>query len=387
MPLIRRLVAASLVALLGGRLAEAQARRSYSIDSLLHSSEPRTPDAEAKLSPIETWLEINLPKRCGGVQRVEFRRTTERTYSSASSGATSSTSLEITGVGDFSEQVTSVLAGLAAQAGRTVSVEARVVEGKRPATHQLQTPTVDFLSPAEAEALARGFADDSEHEVLSAPRIVVFQGQEAALSIGREISYIKDWQLADGGDQMIAEPEVAVLFEGLKVNLAPVVHPDGKAMTLSMDVSIANLERPIRKVDVVLAGKTTQRDVPEIQTMQWTSGQLELPEDVRRFRVRGLWRRDPASGIAHDIDVLVSVDVSADSAEGRAGTVLAVDADAKRVVVEAPESARDLRPGSRLHVLRNDAPIATIVVDRIEGALLVTHVVDGEAPAAGDAVR
>jgi hypothetical protein len=389
----RGIAALSLALLASASPSEAQVRRVYSIDSLVGGNAVESGGAEPKLSPIEQWLEANLPKRCEGVQQVEFRRTTERTYTSKTSGATSTTAIEVVGVGEFSPQVTSLLADLAAQAHRTVSVQARVVEGTRPATGPLENPSVDWLSPDEADALVKSLAQDANHELVSAPRIIVPQGQGSWLSVGRDISYIKDWELVDGGDEMIAEPHVDVLFEGLRMDIAPVVHPDGKTLTLSMDVLIATLERPVRKVDVVLAGKTVQRDVPELQTVQWSSGMLELPEDVRRFRVRGLRRRDPASGVAHDLDLVVSVDVGP-ATDARGGKVMAVDADsehaktdAKRVIVDYSGRGADLRPGSRLQVLRNDAPVATLVVERVEGSLVVARVVEGDTPIVGDAVR
>ncbi|MBI1851437.1 MAG: hypothetical protein HYR85_13940 [Planctomycetes bacterium] len=383
-----RFIAATFVAVSCMAPAFGQSRRSYSIDSLLGSRPQDAASAEVKMRPIEAWLEQYVPKKCAGVQRVEFRRTTDRTYTSQAATETSRTEMEVSGLrDDFSDSVAAILSGLAEQSDRAITVDVRIVES-RGASSQAQRPAaVDWLTAADLSDAIGKLADDSSRQSLSAPKLTVLQAMEAEIEVGSRVGYIKDWTLVESGDSQIAEPDVDVLHEGIRVKLVPILHPAGKTMTLSMSVTISDLVRPIPKVDVDLGGKTVQRDVPELRTVQWNSGMLDLPEDVRSFRVHGLRRIDAKTGIPHDVELLVHVDVGNVPNDGDLGSVIAVAGESRTVIVETRGGQASLRPGAHVQVVRNGAFIATIVVERRDFSLAVTRVIDGELPAPGDGVR
>lgn len=117
-------------------------------------------------------------------------------------------------------------------------------------------------------------------ETISAPKLAVRPGQRAHLSITNQSSYVQDFDASVQGEQVVADPIVGVIQEGLSIEILCVPAPDAeRQVDVAWRVSQSSLLRPIATRDVQLHA----RGIPAtIQTPtvfleeQWTAERLPL---------------------------------------------------------------------------------------------------------------
>ncbi len=377
--------------------AGATTRRSGWFDGVTQDS-----DADPNLLPVERWLDRHLPKDCPGVTRVTFIRTSTRRYTTerhrlielSSIDDSTSFELEVEGTEQSLAAVEDVLAGLAAQSRKVLTVESHILSKKSDEpSSPLDRTSVRFLSLREfegavAEAHGKpGSADARAVTSIAAPRITTLQGQTGTLTVSQEVSYVKDYVLHVGDRSKIVDPIVDVVQDGLLLKVEPVIHPDGKTLTLGMTLTLADLVEPIREVEMEIEGHRVKREIPEVRTSHWDSGILEIPAGQTRLAVRGLKHTDRETHETRDVEVLVGVTIGELSDGITLGRVLAVDEATRTVIVEASSGNAAPARGSRLTVVRGDEAIATLEVGRIEGTVWITRLIDGPIPKPGDPTR
>ncbi len=132
--------------------------------------------------------------------------------------------------------------------------------------------------------------EGSEH--ISIPKLVVSPLQLATASSINQTAYVRDFEVEQQGDKVIASPVVDVISDGIEGRVLVLFEPDGR-IGLDCELSVSELLRPIptAEVDLGIAGAP--------------KGVVQLP------RVRGVRLRQ----VAHLADGEVAV-VAAPRAEG-----------------------------------------------------------------------
>ena len=129
----------------------------------------------------------------------------------------------------------------------------------------------------------------SKLEVVSAPRLMVFEGQNGVITIVNQVSYISGFEIEGKADQRIADPVIDVVQDGLMLGLRA-TSGDATHMNLQLDLTLADLVRPIKTQTVQLggAGVTIQTPVVYIQRMK---AQGKVSQD-KVLVLTGMTKRD-----------------------------------------------------------------------------------------------
>ena len=126
-------------------------------------------------------------------------------------------------------------------------------------------------------------------ETLSAPRLAVFPGQRAIVSVLNQTSYVEEFDVELASDVWIADPIVGVVAEGVTIELVARNSPSNTGeIDVALHVRESELLRPIETRNVTLAADSPAGtvQVPKTLTAQTTA--------VARLR----------PGIAQDVGLL-----------------------------------------------------------------------------------
>ena len=144
-------------------------------------------------------------------------------------------------------------------------------------------PTADrtwqVLTGAQVTDLLRAVNESKNASVISAPRILVEDGQTANVSVLDQVSYVKEFeiQVAEDGSK-IADPVVAVIQDGLVIDLRGHVAPGGKEIGLEFTGTWAALKRPIPEFEQEVDGQTLTTQHPELSVTR-ARARATLPND------------------------------------------------------------------------------------------------------------
>ena len=120
--------------------------------------------------------------------------------------------------------------------------------------------------PAALERRLRCWERAGHAERVSEPRLSVYPGQKANLSLLTPVTYIEDFDLELGMGTHIADPVIQTIQEGLVVECTASLAPRG--VTLAASLSLAAVKRPIDEVETTLASGGSQKvriQVPEVR--------------------------------------------------------------------------------------------------------------------------
>ena len=137
-----------------------------------------------------------------------------------------------------------------------------------------------FLTNSGGTAIGFTFLDDLElgvvfdaveksafANVLTAPRLTIYNNQRANLTLTNQIAYVKDYDVEVAQTAFIADPLVDIVQDGLVLDVRPTVSHDRKYVTLELRPTVAILARPIQTFVTPLAGLTTAViiELPELE--------------------------------------------------------------------------------------------------------------------------
>jgi len=128
-----------------------------------------------------------------------------------------------------------------------------------------------FLNNMELELILRAVSKSERVELVTAPRILVHNTARANLSVLNQIAYVMDYDVEIAQAASIADPIVAVIQDGVILDVRPIVSADRRFITLELRPTIAELQRPIEERPTTLG---TQNSVT-----------IQLPEvEIQRVR-------------------------------------------------------------------------------------------------------
>jgi hypothetical protein len=159
-----------------------------------------------------------------------------------------------------------------AESGPLHNIEARILDIPLKDAARLLgpgRPTADtphhILDAEAAERLLRNVQATEGAAVVSSPRVTVYDGQKANVSMLNQVSFVQDYDievLKDG--TQVADPIIGVLHEGITLDFQPQRTPDGKAAVIEFVGTWSVLQRPIPDKEVDVGGQTVTIQLPEL---------------------------------------------------------------------------------------------------------------------------
>lgn len=154
------------------------------------------------------------------------------------------------------------------------------------AAHSLRD-TVMVLG--DDKTAVEGILAQGDVEVVSAPQVLVYGGQDAEISLMNRTAYIKDYSVEHVADAVIADPIVATVDHGLRLEMAAMHDPRSGVTHVGFGVRQSKLDLPIRVVrtGIDVAGKKQEVSIqlPELQFTRMATDRIELPKQGGEFLI------------------------------------------------------------------------------------------------------
>jgi hypothetical protein len=136
-------------------------------------------------------------------------------------------------------------------------------------------PSATLATPERLAELTRRLQDEERVEVVTAPALLQLPCQRANISVLNQLAYVKGWQvrLVEPGGREIADPEIAVVQEGVVVDARTTPLP-GERFGLQLELSRCELERPIPTRKIRISASTDEEveiGEPEVKTASFAA--------------------------------------------------------------------------------------------------------------------
>ncbi len=150
-----------------------------------------------------------------------------------------------------------------------------------------QNPLGNLLSTVGGGAFQFTILDDTEINIvmnlvsksenafeISAPVVSVCNTQRAFVTVVNQVSFVQGFEVDVATSAFIADPVIGVAQEGIVLDVRPTISYDRKYVTLDVQTTVAELERPFRTVTTLLGpnGSPVTFAIPvlEVQDAQTT---------------------------------------------------------------------------------------------------------------------
>ncbi len=175
-----------------------------------------------------------------------------------------------------------------------------------------------FENDAEVQAFHTELRAKEGVEIIAAPRITTTPGRRASISAMTQMAYVESvtMRIVEPGGVEIADPEIAVLHEGvaMEIQASPipkravknsagqwVVEP-GLTLALSITIENASVERPIPTKTVRV---NSNRDGEGVQVMMPQVTRISLEAEVRLVQGAGILIGGPSTDEERDVAILI----------------------------------------------------------------------------------
>ncbi len=131
--------------------------------------------------------------------------------------------------------------------------------------------TWTYLNNLQTELILRAVSKSERIELVTSPRLLVFNTARAHLAVLNQVAYVKDFDVEIAQAASIADPIVDVIQDGVVLDVRPVVSADRRFIMMEMRPTVAQLKRPIKEVATSLGSQNAVS--------------IQLPEvDIQRVR-------------------------------------------------------------------------------------------------------
>ncbi|MCP3918265.1 MAG: hypothetical protein GY711_22165 [bacterium] len=156
-----------------------------------------------------------------------------------------------------------------------------------------------YLNDLELELIMRAVSKSERVELVTAPRILVHNTARANLSVLNQVAYVQDFDVEIAQAASIADPIVAVIQDGVILDVRPVVSADRRFITLELRPTIAVLQRPIaERVTTLGSQNSVTIQLPEVE-IQRVRTSIPIPDGgtVMLGGMKESERQDQRSGV------------------------------------------------------------------------------------------
>ncbi|MBK9384790.1 MAG: tetratricopeptide repeat protein [Planctomycetes bacterium] len=123
-----------------------------------------------------------------------------------------------------------------------------------------------FLDDTQIEAVLRAVSKSERLQLITAPRLLVYNTERANISVTNQVSYVSDFDVEIAQAASIADPVIQVISDGVVLDVTPIVSADRRFITMELRPTVATLTRPIREVTTTLGvGSPVTIQLPELE--------------------------------------------------------------------------------------------------------------------------
>src|SRR5262249_22740198 len=106
------------------------------------------------------------------------------------------------------------------------------------------------LNDIQLAQFLQGVQGDRNVRVIQAPKLTVFNGQKAKISITEEFTFLARFNVDHGGGKVVAQPGIDSAALGSRFQVRPTVSSDRTHVNLNLGVYLANLEGPVPMIPI-----------------------------------------------------------------------------------------------------------------------------------------
>jgi type II secretory pathway component GspD/PulD (secretin) len=123
-----------------------------------------------------------------------------------------------------------------------------------------------LLDDTQIAAIWRAVEKKQEARVLQSPDLTVYNTQRANITLINQLAFVQDFDVEVAQTAFIADPQIAIIQDGLDLDVKPIVSNDRRYVTLQLQPTIATLKRPLPTFTTSLGAFTTPitLQLPEI---------------------------------------------------------------------------------------------------------------------------
>lgn len=123
-----------------------------------------------------------------------------------------------------------------------------------------------YLNDLQLEMILTAVSKSERVQLVTAPRILVFNTARSNLAVMNQVAYVQDFDVEIAQAASIADPLIAVVEDGVILDVRPVVSADRRFLTLEVRPTVAELKRPIETFTTSLgaSGNSVTIQLPEV---------------------------------------------------------------------------------------------------------------------------
>ncbi len=118
------------------------------------------------------------------------------------------------------------------------------------------TAALTYLDDIQVNAIFRAVEKNENAQIVNSQTLTVLNNNHANMAVINQTSYIRDFDVEVAQSSFIADPKVDVIHDGVVLDVRPVISHDRKSITLVMEPTVAELQRPIPVFTTSLSGST-----------------------------------------------------------------------------------------------------------------------------------
>jgi general secretion pathway protein D len=118
------------------------------------------------------------------------------------------------------------------------------------------TAAITILDDLQLQILVRAVEKQEEIQAVNSQLITVLNNERANVAVINQTSYVRDFDVEVAQASFIADPKVDVIQDGIVLDVRPTIAHDRKHVMLSLQPTVALLQRPIPTFTTSLAGAT-----------------------------------------------------------------------------------------------------------------------------------
>ena len=99
-----------------------------------------------------------------------------------------------------------------------------------------------YVDDVELQMILRAVRKRSRSNVLTAPRLTVFNTQRANVTVVNQIAYVQDYDVEIATNSTIADPVIGTVQDGVVLDVRPIISADRKYITLELQPTVAVLQ-------------------------------------------------------------------------------------------------------------------------------------------------
>ena len=122
-----------------------------------------------------------------------------------------------------------------------------------------------YLDDVELQVVLRAVEKQERSEIITAPRLLIYNNTRASMSVLRHTSYIRDFDVEIAQAAAVANPIVDVVRDGVVLDVRPVVSADRRFITMELRPTVMTLETPIPTFTTTLGvGQPVSIQLPSV---------------------------------------------------------------------------------------------------------------------------